>query len=48
MQIIAVMETKEFTTPLGLNVRVVIIDGNPWFVGKDVAECLGIVTQVKP
>lgn len=41
MQIIAVMETKEFTTPLGLKVRVVMIDGNPWFVGKDVAECLG-------
>lgn len=38
---LAVMETKEFTTPLGLKVRVVMIDGNPWFVGKDVAECLG-------
>ena len=38
---IAVIETKEFTTPLGLKVRVVMIDGNPWFVGKDVAECLG-------
>ena len=31
----------ENTTPLGLKVRVVMIDGNPWFVGKDVAECLG-------
>lgn len=41
MQIIAVMETKEFTTPLGLKVRVVMIDDVPWFVGKDVAACLG-------
>ena len=31
----------ENTTPLGLKVRVVMVDGNPWFVGKDVAECLG-------
>lgn len=38
---VAVMETKEFTTPLGLKVRVVMIDDVPWFVGKDVAACLG-------
>lgn len=23
-------------------VRTVVIDGDPWFVGKDVAECLGL------
>ena len=44
---VAVMETKEFTTPLGLKVRVVMIDGNPWFVGKDVAECLGYKNTAK-
>lgn len=31
----------ENTTPLGLKVRVVMIDDVPWFVGKDVAACLG-------
>lgn len=23
------------------NVRTLTIDGDPWFVGKDIAECLG-------
>lgn len=23
------------------NVRTLTIDGEPWFVGKDIAECLG-------
>lgn len=25
------------------NVRTIMIDGNPWFVAKDVAECLGYI-----
>lgn len=25
------------------NIRTVILDNNPWFVGKDVASCLGYV-----
>ena len=26
------------------NVRTLTIDGDPWFVGKDIAECLGSVS----
>lgn len=33
---VKVFETSEFG-----QVRTVIIDGEPWFVGKDVAKCLG-------
>lgn len=28
------------------NIRTVILDNNPWFVGKDVASCLGYVDTV--
>ena len=35
-EMVKVFETSEFG-----QVRTVIIDGEPWFVGKDVAECLG-------
>lgn len=28
-------------------VRTVVIDGDPWFVGKDVAECLGYTNPSK-
>lgn len=31
----------------GHNVRVVVIDGEPWFVGKDVAEVLGYADTAK-
>lgn len=36
MNDLKVFENEEFGT-----VRVIEIDGKPWFVGKDVAECLG-------
>lgn len=35
-QIVKVFENEEFG-----RVRTVIINGEPWFVGKDVAEILG-------
>lgn len=36
MNNLAIYENKEFGT-----VRTVVVDGEPWFVGKDVAEALG-------
>lgn len=36
MNELQIFQNKEFG-----NVRVIEIDGEPWFVGKDVAECLG-------
>ena len=35
-QVIKIFENEEFG-----KVRTVVKDGEPWFVGKDVAECLG-------
>lgn len=35
-EMVKVFETAEFG-----QVRTMLIDGDPWFVGKDVAECLG-------
>ena len=29
------------------NIRTVILNNNPWFVGKDVAECLGYTNSKK-
>ena len=29
------------------NVRITMIDGNPWFVARDVAECLGYINTPK-
>lgn len=42
MNDLKVFENEEFGT-----VRVVEVDGKPWFVGKDVAECLGYVNTRK-
>ena len=39
--------TKTFACPLGGNVRTIIIDGEPWFVGRDVAEKLGYSIPTK-
>ena len=36
MNNLAIYENEEFGT-----VRTVVVDGEPWFVGKDVAEALG-------
>jgi prophage antirepressor-like protein len=33
-------EVSTFTAPAGMNVRVVTIDGNPWFVAADVCRAL--------
>lgn len=33
---------NDFVSPFGGHVRVVMIDGDPWFVAKDVCECLGL------
>lgn len=41
-EMVKVFETSEFG-----QVRTVIIDGEPWFVGKDVAKCLGYVATDK-
>ena len=30
------------------SLRVVMIDGDPWFAGKDVASALGYKTRAKP
>src|SRR5690242_610539 len=35
-------EVTTFTAPAGMNVRVVTIDGNPWFVAADVCRALGL------
>jgi prophage antirepressor-like protein len=35
-------EVTTFTAPAGMNVRVVTIDGNPWFVAADVCRALGM------
>jgi prophage antirepressor-like protein len=36
-------EVTTFTAPAGMNVRVITIDGNPWFVAKDVCAALDLV-----
>ena len=38
---------NDFVSPLGGHVRVVMKDGDPWFVAKDVAETLGYVNAPK-
>ncbi len=38
---------NDFVSPLGGHVRVVMKDGDPWFVAKDVAEALGYVIPKK-
>ena len=35
-------DIKVFTSPVGADVRVVMIDNEPWFVAKDVCDCLGL------
>lgn len=32
---------KTFQSPMGMEVRVFVRDGEPWFVGHDVAKTLG-------
>lgn len=39
---------NDFVSPFGWHVRVVMIDGDPWFVAKDVCECLGTATKDIP
>lgn len=41
MNEIKIFENEEFG-----EVRTIIKDGEPWFVGKDVAEILGIVMEI--
>ena len=38
-------EMMIFSNPEFGNVRTVTIDGNPWFVGNDVAKALGYVKE---
>ena len=42
-----VNELRTFTKEEFGTVRTMIIDGEPWFVGKDVAEALGYVNNRK-
>lgn len=35
-------DIKIFTSPVGADVHVVVIDNEPWFVAKDVCKCLGL------
>ena len=39
---------NDFVSPFGWHVRVVIKDGEPWFVAKDVCDCLGTATKDIP
>lgn len=39
---------KTFTNKEFGTVRTIVKDGEPWFVGKDVAEILGIQRQEMP
>ena len=40
-------EIQVFTNKIFGSVRCVVIDGDPWLVGKDVAECLGYASPLK-
>ena len=40
-------EIQVFTNKIFGSVRCVVIDGEPWLVGKDVAECLGYASPLK-
>lgn len=34
-------QLSTFSTPLGTLLRTLTIDGNPWFIAKDVCDALG-------
>lgn len=40
-------EIQVFTNKIFGSVRCVVIDGESWLVGKDVAECLGYASPLK-